>query len=167
MLIGKTSRYMSEKITSVEDEILSYQEGQGASKIATAYSFIPCAMETPIGVTVTPVTLGSVSANKVAFPSVIEVLSLDVFSAVTDLDAHAASIAYNVGTLDKATETDGTEAAYLCNTAHTSTAGPDFDADIANWYKLPHTTFLKLVHTSAGAAKVANFTYKIDGYKVN
>lgn len=163
-LIGKVTRYMSEKLTSVEDEILLFQEGQVASKIATAYTFVPCAINVPIALYITPVTLGSTSANAVAFPAVPEVLSFTSLSAVSDLDAHAASVAYVVGNVVRATETGGTEAAYICNTAHTSTAGPDFDTDVANWTKLTHTTFLKLVHTSAGASKVANFNYKVEGY---
>jgi len=164
-LIGKVKRYMSEVNTSVEDSILSYQEGLAASKINTAYTFIPCAIEDPTNVVVTPVVLGTVSANAVAFPQVAEVTSLTALSAVADLDAHAASVAYNVGTVVKATPTGGSLGAYVCSTAHTSTAGPDFDTDIANWNLLPHTAFLKIVHTAAGSAKVANFRYKIEGYK--
>jgi len=171
MLRGKVKRYMSEKITSVEDEILSYQEGQVASGINVAYTFIPCAIEEPIGVIVTPVKLGALSANGVAlFTTVVgyEVDSLDVLSVVADLDAHAASIDYEIGTIVKATDpVDSVVKAYVCNTQHTSTAGPDFEADIANWDQVNCDTFLKLTHTAAGADLVANFTYLINGYKYN
>lgn len=164
-LVGKVKRYMSEKLTSVEDSILSYQEGLATSKIATAYTFIPCAIEDPTNVVISPFVLASVGANAVAFPQVAEVTSFTTLSAISDLDAHAASVAYNVGTVVKATPTGGSLGAYVCSTAHTSTAGPNFDADIAKWNLLPHTAFLKIVHTSAGAGKVAAFRYKIEGYK--
>jgi len=168
MLIGKVKRYMSEKITSVEDEILLYQEGQAASAIATAYTFIPCGINNVTAVQITPVTNGSVSANQVAFAAVPELLSLTSFSAVTDLNVWADDVAYNIGTLVEAP--DGT--AYVCQTAHTSATGgtsdaEDFADDLAleYWIEVEQTNFLKVVHASAGAGKVANFTYKIEGYE--
>lgn len=167
MLIGKVRRYMSEKLTSVEDEILLFQDGQVASKINTAYTFLPCGIEVPTNVFITPVKLSTTSANGVAFFTTTvgpQVDSLTALSAVADLDAHAASVAYVVGNIVKATPTGGSLGAYICNTAHTSTAGPDFDTDIANWTKLNETAFIKLTHTAAGSAKVAFFSYKIDGY---
>jgi len=167
MLKGKVKRYMSEKLTSVEDEILLYQEGTAASNINTAYTFIPCDVPVPIAVYITPVKLNTTSANGVAFFTTTggwQIDSLDTFSAISNLDAHAASTAYVVGNIVKATPTDGALGAYICETAHTSTAGPDFDADITNWRKLDNTDFLKITHTAAGVGKVAFFTYKIEGY---
>lgn len=166
-IVGKLRRYMSEKLTSVEDKILTFQDGLIASKINTAYTFIPCGIVSPINVQITPVKLSTTSANGVAFFTTTggyQADSLEILSATSDLDAHAASIAYVVGNIVKATPTDGSLGAYLCITAHTSSTGPDFDADIANWVKLKETAFIKLTHTAAGAGKVAHFTYKVEGY---
>ena len=144
------------------------QEGLVASKINTAYTFIPCDIPNPKNVIVTPITLGSTSANGIAlFTTVVgwNVTSLDTLSAVTDLDAHEASTAYNVGSIVKATITGGTEAAYVCIVGHTSTAGPDFTTDygLGYWLELSTTTFIKIEHTAAGSAKVAHFAYAILG----
>lgn len=153
---------------SVNYSIPLMQEGLAASKINTAYTFIPCDLKQPKHVQITPVKLSTTSANGVAFFTTTvgpQVDSLTTFSAVSDLDAHEASVAYNVGSLVKATPTGGSAGAYVCIVAHTSTAGPDFDADLAlgYWQLLDTTTFLKITHTAAGSAKVANFTYKIEG----
>lgn len=177
-LIGKVKRYMSEKLSSVEDTILSYQEGTATSGINTAYTFIPCAIETPANVIITPVTLlgadgAVVSANSTAFPSMAELDSLTVFSAIANLADYATSTVYYVGTIVKATPTNGSLSAYVCNAQYTSVVGggdspitDSFDSSISKWTKLPHTKFLKVKHTSAGANKVASFNYKIDGYKI-
>ena len=162
-------RISSDQGGSVNHGIAYAQEGIAASKIATAYTFIPCDIQLPHQVFLTPVKLGTTSANGVAFFTTTggwQVDSFDTFSAVADLDAHAASVAYEVGTIVKATPTGGALGAYVCVEAHTSTAGPDFDADLASgyWQLLSTTTFLKITHTSAGSGKVANFHYKIEGY---
>lgn len=167
-VLGKVKRYMSEKITSVEDSILSYQEGLAASKIATAYTFIPCNIQEPTGVFITPVKLSTTSTNGVCFATTTvcaEVDSLTTFSAYSDLDAWAQNVAYNIGTLVY----NGTTA-YLCKVAHTSTTGGTAAADWATdlaagyWITLTCTTFLKITHTAASSSKVANFRYKIEGY---
>jgi hypothetical protein len=144
------------------------QEGLAVSKIATAYSFIPCDIPTPKNVIITPVLLSGTSENGIAlFTTVVGwyVDSLTTLKAVTDLDAHEASVAYQVGNIVKATRTGSTEKAYICIAAHSSASGPDFDADYAldYWLEIATTTFLKIVHTSAGSAKVAQFAYAILG----
>lgn len=166
-LLGKVIRYMSEKLTSVEHDILLYQEGKASSKINTAYTFIPCGIANPTGVQITPVTNGSVSANPTAFAAQAEVLSLTSFSALSDLDAWAQNVAYEVGTIVKNPDAN---TAYICNLAHTSTTGGTAAADWATdlaagyWTEVKQTNFLKVIHAAAGASKVASFTYKIEGY---
>lgn len=159
-------RTSTDKVSSVNTLPELIQTGLVASKINVAYTFVPCDIPDPKSIVITPVKLGTTSANGVAlFTTVVgyQVDDVETLSAISDLDAHAASIDYNVGTIVKATETGGTQKAYVCIKAHTSTAGPDFDADIGNWLELPTTTFLKVTHTAAGADKVANFNYTILG----
>jgi hypothetical protein len=163
----KPVRESSDQGGSTRNRILYKQYGLVASGLNVAATFIPCGLKHPQFVQLTPVKLGTTSANGVALGTttvVAEVDSLDVFSAVADLAAHAAAIAYVVGNIVKATPTGGTLGAYVCVEAHTSTAGPAFDTDIAKWQRLPETTFLKINHTAAGVAKVAHFTYQIVGF---
>jgi len=165
---NSVKRTATEKSSSVMYPTSLIQEGQAASKINTAYTFIPCDMQSPHNVVITPVVYSTVSANGVAFHTTTvgaEITSLDTLSAVTNLDAHAESIAYIPGNLVKATLTDGTEKAYLCIEAHTSTAGPDFDTDygLGYWLELSTTTFIKITHTAAGSSKNAFFHYCIIG----
>ena len=176
-LIGKVKRYMSEKITSVEDSILSYQEGFAAGKVATANTFIPCNIEDPTNVVITPIYKAAVSLtdsasdNGKAFFTTIkgwEVASLLTLSGISDLDAWVQTTIKNVGYIFNY---DGV--AYITTVGHTSSTGgteaADFATDLAlGVFKvLPYTTFLKIIHEAPAATKVANFRYKIEGYKVN
>lgn len=162
-------RISSNQGGSVEFGIPYAQEGIAASKINAAYTFVPCDIELPHQVFITPVKLSTTSANGVAFFTTTggwQVDSFDTFSAVTDLDAWAQNVAYNVGTLVY----NGT-VAYVCVEAHTSTTGGTAAADWATdlaagyWQALETTTFLKITHTAAGSGKVAYFHYQIQGYK--
>ena len=144
------------------------QEGLVVSKINSTATFIPCDIPNPKNLIVTPVLLSTTSENGVAlFTTVVGwyVDSFDTLKVVTDLDAHQASTAYNVGTVVKATRTGGTEKAYVCIVAHSSASGPDFTADYAldYWLEIATTTFLKVVHTAAGSTKVAQFAFAILG----
>lgn len=161
-------RTATEKSSSVQYGPALVQSGQCASKINTAYSFIPCDIPQPQHLLITPAVSGTVSANGVAFFTTTggwEVVSLGTLSLVTNLDAHQASIAYIVGNVVKATLTGGTEKAYVCVEAHSSTAGPDFDTDygLGYWEELTTTTFIKITHTAAGSGKNAFFHYMIFG----
>lgn len=163
-----------ERISSVQgrDEgkkIPYMQRGIAASKIATAYTFIPCDID-PFNVFITPVKLSTTSANGIALFTTVagwQIDDLNTLSAITDLDAWAQNVAYNVGTVVY----NGT-VAYVCIAAHTSTTGgtaaADWATDLATglyWQALPSTTkFIKITHTSAGAGKVANFNYTIQGF---
>lgn len=85
---------------------------------------------------------------------------------VAGLPAHAASAAYRLGAVVKATPTGGSLGAYICIVAHTSTAGPDFDTDIANWQALPTTLpgFIEVrTVAAAGAGKSTSVAYAIYG----
>lgn len=161
-------RISSDQGGSVNHGIAYAQEGIAASKIATAYTFIPCDIQLPHQVFLTPVKLSTTSANGIAFFTTTggwQVDDFDTFSGVTDLDAWAQNVVYNVGTLVY----NGT-VAYVCVEAHTSTTGgtaaADWATDLATgvWQALSTTTFLKITHTSAGSGKVAYFHYKIEGY---
>ena len=161
---------MSEVNTSVEDDILLFQIGQVASKINTAYTFLPCGLITPLNVYLTPVALSTTDANGIAlFTTVVgwEVNSLTALSAISDLDAWAQNVAYNIGTVVSNPDAD---TGYVCRVAHTSTTGgtaaTDWAVDLAlgYWEVLSETAFVKLNHTAAGSGKVANFNYKIEGY---
>ncbi len=148
------------------------QEGLVASKIAAAYTFIPCDIPTPKNVIITPLKLGSTSDNGVALFTTtagFQIDSLDTLSAVTDLDAFAQAVNYVVGNVVKATPTGGVEGAYVCIEANTSTTGgvlgTDFATDLAagKWLAIDTVTFIKVTHTAASSAKVAHFTYAILG----
>lgn len=165
---GPVKRTSTEKGSSVIYPPELIQTGLVSSAINTAYTFIPCDIANPRAVLLTPVKLGSVSANGVALATTVvgyQVDSIDTLSAITNLDAHAASIAYVAGNIVKATLTGGTAKAYACIVGHTSTAGPDFDTDYAagNWLELPSTKFIKITHTAAGAAAVLHASYMIFG----
>ena len=164
-------RTSGEMVSSVDYAPEKIQEGIAASKIATAYTFIPCDLSQPYNVAITPVNV-SPQANGVALFTTTAgwyVDSMTTLSAVSDLDICAVGVAYNVGTLVRGTETGGVEAAYVCRQAFTSTnsvsLGVDFTADVAAgyWIKLSTVTFIKIVHTSAGGSNIAYFHYLITG----
>ena len=164
-------RTSTEKVSSNNTLPELIQRGLISSKIATAYTFLPCDIPSPKDVIITPVNHAN-DANGVAlFTTQVgwQVDSLDTLSAVTDLDAFAQGVAYIVGNLVKATPTGGVEAAYVCLVANTSTTGgvlgADFAIDLAlgYWLKIPTTTFLKITHTSAGGSYNAHFAYTIFG----
>ena len=166
---NKPERISSDQGGSVSVKIPYVQRGIAASKIATAYTFIPCDLD-PQNVFLTPVKLSTVSANGIAlFTTVVgwQIDDLDTLSAASDLDAWAQNVAYNVGTIVKNAAGD----ALVCVTAHTSTTGgtaaDDYATDYAAgyWQTLTTTAFIKITHTSAGSGKVANFNYEIHGYK--
>ena len=147
------------------------QEGLCSSKIATAYSFIPCDIPSPKNVIITPLNHAN-DANGVAFFTTTvgwQVDSLDTLSAVADLDAFAQNVAYIVGNVVRATPTGGVEGAYICLEGYTSTTGgvlgADFATDLAAgyWLAIDTVTFLKITHTSAGGSYNAHFAYAILG----
>ena len=161
------TRTHTDKISSFSYNPQYTQRGLIASKINAAYTFIPCEIKLPESLSLTPVSK-STSANGVAlFTTTVgwEVVSFDTLSAVTNLDAHDAAIAYIPGNLVKATLTGGTEKAYICVEGHTSTAGPDFDTDYdaGYWQELDVTTFIKITHTAAGGTKNMVAHYVISG----
>lgn len=165
MLLSKPKRYMSEKLTSVDDEVLYYQEGNIASKINAAYFFLPCGIPNPIGVYLTPVKLGTTSNNGAALFTTgvgFQVDSLDSLSSISDLDTYQTSTSYNVGTLLRNSSSDK---AYICHTAYTSGASSTLDDDLDSyWTKIPETSFIKVTCTAPGSGKVVNVNFKIEGY---
>lgn len=166
MLLSNIKRYMSEKITSVEDEILYYQEGKVAGKINANYLYLPCGIKEPVSVQLTPVKLGSVSANGVGlFTTAVgyEIESLDNLKNISDLDGFTVSTAYNVGTVVK--DSTGSKA-YVCHTAYTSGGSATLDVDKDTyWFPLKETKFVKVNCTAPGSGKVVNVNFKIEGYQ--
>jgi hypothetical protein len=164
-------RTSTEQSSSVEYPVMKTQEGVASSKIATAYTFLPCDLSQPYNVAITPVNV-SPQANGIALFTTVAgwyVDSMITLSAVADLDTVAVGVAYNAGTLVRGTETGGVEAAYIALDNFTSTnsvsLGVDFTVDVAagHWQKLATTTFLKIIHTSAGGSNIAHFHYLLIG----
>lgn len=168
---NSVKRIPSDQGGSVNFTVPLMQEGLAASSINTAYTFIPCDMKQPKHVKITPVKLSTTSANGVAFFTTTggwQVDSLTSLTAISGVDDWAQNVAYVVGNVVLNPDDD---TAYICIVAHTSTnvgtEAVDWATDIAAgyWQELPATTkFIKLTHTAAGANKVANFTYEIQGY---
>lgn len=163
-------RTSTEKGSSVIYPPELMQNGLVASKINHTSTFIPCDIPNPHQLILTPVKLGSTSANGVAlFTTTVgyEVDSFETLKVVADLDAHAETVAYVKGNIVKATLTGGVQKAYVCIEAHTSTddSGPDFDTDYAlgYWLELPSTKFILITHTAAGSGKVVQLAYTILG----
>jgi len=165
MLLSNPKRYMSEKLTSIEDEILLYQEGQVASKINTAYFYLPCGIDIPLAVSLTPVKLSTTSANGVALFTTTagwQVDSLDTLSAISALDAYGTGVVYQVGTIVKNSDEDK---AYICHTGYTSDGAGTLAGDIDSyWSELKETAFVKITCTAPGSGKVVNVNFKIEGY---
>lgn len=163
LVYNPPERISSDQGGSISKQIAYMQRLLVSSKIATAYTWIPCALLDVWHILVAAKKLSTTSANGVALGTTTVVAEYDSEGAVTNLDAHGASVAYVLGNLVKATPTGGVEAAYICVVAHTSTAGPDFDADIANWQLLSETKFLKLTHTSPGTGKHTHLMIELHG----
>ena len=162
MIYGKVKRFMSEKITSFEDEILSYQEGfvrdGNTSLLQTA---IPCGIDEPVAVTVTPVANynGEANDNSAALADAVELVS-NIPSKLADLPAdvipgYGNGNDYVIGNL---TQHGGQ--AYVCVKSHTaSTDTPDLN----NFTPIRSDSFLLVKH----AAGAFQFTYIVYGYKDN
>jgi len=163
MLYGKVKRYMSEKITSVEDEILSYQEGFiRDGNTALELTAIPCGIETVIGLQVTPVDdcCGETVDNATSLASFglkqLETLTRDEVVAIDAgiIPDYSAAAANKVGNLVKTADW-----VYVC----TEDKGAGEDALDTKFVPVRSDSFLLLRHP-AGAAQ---FTYLITGYKDN
>ena len=155
-MINKIARFMSEKITSVEDTILLYQSGHVKSKINTAAFFIPTGITNVQDVILTPVASTN-SANAVAFASYFEVTN-DT-SVASDVDAWGTGVVYET---DQIVYDSVTGKAYFCNTAHT--AGETFAGDIAKWTEIKQSKFVKVTATAAGTGKITDVNFRIVGY---
>lgn len=152
-MVSKVIRFATEKILSVENDLLSYQYGDVASGTNASVTFVPCDLSKVFSVLLTPVKLGTTSANLTALDN-YEVDSLTTLSSVSDLSAWAASTAYIAGQL-----VSYSGKAYQCLEDHTS--GTTFDS--TKWKKLSATNFVKVNHVAAGAGKVAYFNFLLVG----
>lgn len=167
MTIEKPKRYMSEKLTSVEDDILLYQQGYINSVSGTAH-YLPCSIKEVTGVFLTPMD-ATANSGTALFTSTVgyaidaEAGGAVVFSAVSALPDWAHDTSYVVGNI---VESHG--AAYYCIAAHTSKnevtvgnePGEDGDTWEPYWELLNATNFVKVI-TTAGTVDA---TYKIEGY---
>lgn len=154
-MVTKPINFATEKILSVEDELIKYQAGTVASAVNSTATYIPCGIEKVLSVVVTPVKLGTTSDNLTAFASMFQIDDLVNLSTVSDLPSWQASTSYVV---DQLVSNSGK--AYQCLETHTS--GSSFDP--TKWKELKETNFVKITHAGAGAGKVAYISFVIVGY---
>ncbi|NPV12736.1 MAG: hypothetical protein HPY57_13195 [Ignavibacteria bacterium] len=151
-MITKLIRVATEKLTSVEDDLLVYQGGTVASAINATSTYLPCGMNKPLTVIIAPVVDSDADNSKLAG---WQVSSLETLSEVSNLPAWAASTAYKLDQI-----VSNNDKAYICVKAHTS--GSSFDP--TKWKELREKTFLKINHQAAGAGKLVKVAYLILGY---
>lgn len=154
-MITNIRRYATEKLTSVEDDLLSYQHGIVASVTNATATYIANPFQSVALLNICPVKLGTTSGNNTAFATGYEVET--EAAVVADLPAFANSTAYVAGVIVRYNGV-----AYLCNTSHTS--APSGGPDSNNFTELPTTKFIKITHTAAGVGKVTYLKYLLSGY---
>ncbi len=152
-MITKLIRVATEKLTSVEDDMLYYQGGTVASALNASSTFLPCSMNKPLAVVLTPV-YDVDDANGTALGA-WEVESLENLATVSNLPAYTSGVNYKVDQLVRYNDD-----AYICLEAHTSTA----TFDPSKWKKLNAKTFVKINHNAAGSNKLVKVSYLVFGY---
>ena len=163
MLYGKVKRYMSEKISSIEDEILSYQEGfVRDANTSLGYTAIPSGIEEVVGVRITPVDdcCGETVDNSVSLAEYglkeLKNFTLAEVNAIGSgiIQDYSDSAANKVGNLVKSNGW-----VYICH----EDKGTGEVALATKFTPVKSDSFLLLRHPS-GASQ---FTYLIEGYKDN
>jgi Carbohydrate-binding module family 5/12 len=170
----KVQRVMGANSSSVEHSIPKVQRGYVVSGIDKTSTYLPCDIQFPKKVTLTPnpgrALAAATDATKVALFTTVAgyVFDLDNLKAVADLDAWANGVDYEV---DQIVSNGGK--AYTCIKANTSdnTASTGNEPGVADnvsedyWQEIDPKYFLKVTHTSPGVTdKVAQFAYEIVGY---
>ncbi len=154
-MISNLKRFMTEKITSVEDDILYYQHGVVTSLPNASSTFIPNPMKDVVSVDITPIKLGTVSANGVALFTTAVGYEIDGFDNPISSLPDWSAVAFQPGAIVKSSGK-----AYICTEAHTGSGS----IDLTKFRELSATKFIRLVHTAAGAGKVVSIEYLLTGY---
>lgn len=171
-MLGKKQVYMSEKLTSVEQEVLSYQNGKTRSVPNAASTFIPHGFETVQSVFITPLDAGSIGVNNgVALFTTVRGFQIEadidgnyIDKRVNDLPAWTNGIQYRKGCIVR-----HNGVAYNCIADHTAATGT-LEAGVSSnsslfWLVLTETKFLQIVHTAAGVGVSTFVQFKIEGIK--
>ncbi len=160
-MLTKVIRYATEKITSVEDDLLEYQAGKVTSAINSGVLYIPNPFNKVLGLTLTPLRNGTDSANGTGlFTTLVGYEVESVEDTGSNIPDFAANTKYFEGSVVKYNAKF-----YYCHTAYTSGASETMPSE-SNWVKLNAVKFIKVVCTAPGANKVVHCFYKAEGYRV-
>jgi len=156
-MITKAYKIVSDTVLGgFEEPLLRYQAGYASSAINSAATYIPCSIDKPISVIITPFNYPN-DANNVAFASGYEVASLENLDDLSVLPTITSGVDYLPYQFAKYNDN-----VYQCLVSHTAPSGNPFVE--SNWQLITDKKFLRLDHTAPGANKVAVFSFLILGY---
>lgn len=150
-------RFATEHVSSVNDEALLYQDGHIKSGLNKAAFFIPSGIKNVKSLVLTPVSSTN-SNNLAAFAAYYEIANTT--SVKTDLDAWAATVAYEE---DNLVYDSVTAKAYICVSAHTSVTSFATGFAAGKWLEVPYTNFIKITTTISGLNALVDVLYTILG----
>jgi hypothetical protein len=177
-MFEKSIRVGGEQHTSIDQEILYSQVGLVRSTPNDTKTFLPCDIQNPKVVSLTPIdggaTLGALNGAALFTTAKGFQLDLSSLKAASDLTAWAAAAdtgtPYKKDTIVK----NGTEAkAYICLEDHaaiSTDASTKLEPGTAEgkdyWMEISPRGFLQVLHTAAGAGVSTQVAYQVQGYQI-